>query len=152
MNKRLADRSDIHVLVELRKQQLIDEGLPYGSNINLHIDKQFADYFTSAIADGSFISWVMESDGEIIAVSGVCFYVLPPNFSNPTGITAYITNMYTKPEYRCKGIATELLNMVIDEAKSRSIKVIRLHASDYGKSIYAKAGFVDSDGFMALRL
>ena len=93
----------------------------------------------------------MVCDSEIIATSGVCFYVLPPNFSNPTGETAYITNMYTKPEHRRKGIAADLLTMVIDEAKSRGYKVIRLHASEYGKSIYKKAGFIDSDGYMALR-
>jgi GNAT superfamily N-acetyltransferase len=152
MKKRLAITSDVSVLVELRKQQLIDEGLPPISNIDTNIDKQLADYFTSAIADGSFISWVMENDGEIIATSGLCFYLLPPNYSNTTGRTAYITNMYTKPEHRRKGIAAELLNMVIEEAKSRGYRVIRLHTSEYGTSIYVKAGFTDSDGYMALRL
>ena len=152
MKKRLADINDIPILVKLRKQQLIDEGLPPILNIDTNIDKQLADYFTSAIADGSFISWVMENDDEIIATSGLCFYLLPPNFSNPTGRTAYVTNMYTKSEYRRKGIASELLKMVIDEAKLRGYKVIRLHTSEFGKSIYARAGFVDSDGYMALRL
>jgi GNAT superfamily N-acetyltransferase len=151
MRKRLAGLNDIPTLVKLRKQQLIDEGLPPGS-LQMDIARELADYFTSAISDGSFISWVMDNDGEIIATSGVCFYALPPNYSNPSGRTAYITNMYTKPEYRRKGIATELLGMVIDEAKSRGYKVIRLHTSEYGKSIYLKARFTDSDGYMALRL
>ena len=82
MKKRLAVINDVPVLVKLRKQQLMDEGLPVTSNINSNIDKRLADYFTSAHADGSFISWVMENDDEIIATSGVCFYTLPPNFSN----------------------------------------------------------------------
>ena len=151
MRKRLADRSDIPTLIKLRKQQLIDEGLPPGS-LQMDIAGELADYFTSAISDGSFISWVMDNDGEIIATSGVCLYALPPSYSNPSGRTAYITNMYTKPEYRRNGIATELLGVVIDEAKSRGYKVIRLHTSEYGKSIYLKAGFIDSGGYMALRL
>jgi len=152
MKKRLAVINDVPILIELRKKQLIDEGLPSVSNIDTDIDMQLSDYFTSTIVDGSFISWVMENDGEIIATSGLCFYSLPPNFSNPSGRTAYVTNMYTKPEYRQKGIATELLNMVIDEAKSRGYRVIRLHTSEYGKSIYERAGFADTDGYMALRL
>ena len=118
MQKRLADQGDISTLIKLRKQQLTDEGLPLGS-MQMDIDSELTDYITSAISDGSFISWIMEQDGEIIATSGVCFYALPPNFSNPSGKTAYVTNMYTKPEYRRKGIATELLEMVIDEARSR---------------------------------
>jgi GNAT superfamily N-acetyltransferase len=148
MNIRLADHSDIPVLVELRKKQLVDEGLTLDSDVDI----QFADYFTAAITDGSFISWVMEDNGEIIATSGVCFYSLPPTFANPTGRIAYVTNIiYTKPEYRRKGIATGLLGMVIHEVKSRSYVSIRLHASKMGKSIYEKAGFIDTDGYMALK-
>ena len=150
MLKRKATLDDIPALIKLRKKQLIDEGLPPAPIFD--IDRQLTDYFISALSDGSFVAWVMEVDGEIIATSGVCFYTLPPNFSNPTGGVAYITNMYTKDEYRNKGIATELLEMVIDEAKSRGYTVARLHASSMGKSIYAKAGFTDSEGYMSMRL
>ena len=57
-----------------------------------------------------------------------------------------------KFEYRRIGIAAKLLNLVIDEAKTREYKVIRLHTSELGRSIYEKVGFTDSDGYMALRL
>jgi len=152
MDKRKATFNDVPALVELRKKQLIDEGLPPIANIDMNIDNQLADYFNSAIADETFISWVMEDNGEIIATSGVCFYTLPPNFSNPMGGVAYITNMYTRDEFRHKGIASELLKLVIDESKDRGYTVIRLHASEYGKSIYEKAGFTYSEGYMSLRL
>jgi len=148
MFKRKAELADVPTLVELRKQQLIDEGLPPISEIN----KQLTDYFASAIADGSLVSWVIENNGEIIATSGVCFYALPPTYANPTGNVAYITNMYTKPEHRRGGFATELLKTVIDEAKKRGCKIVRLHASEHGKSIYKKAGFADSSGYMALEI
>ena len=151
MNKRLAGLGDVPVLTELRKRQLIDEGLPPVS-LRMDIDRELADYFTSAISSGTFISWIMDNGGEIIATSGVCFYALPPTYSNPSGRVAYITNMYTKPEYRRRGIAAELLELVIGEAKTRGYKIIRLHTSEYGKSVYSKAGFVDTDGFMALRI
>jgi GNAT superfamily N-acetyltransferase len=134
-------------MVEFRKKQLIDEGAQPIADI----DQPLVAYFYSAIKDGSLISWVMEDDGEIIATSGICFYQLPPTYSNPSGRVAYITNMYTKDEYRRRGIAAELLEAVIEEAKKRDYKLIRLHTSDHGRSIYEKAGFTDTDGFMALR-
>jgi len=152
MEKRKATTDDIPVLVELRKKQLIDEGLPLIANIDMNIDKQLTDYFISAISDETFISWIMEDNGEIIATSGVCFYTLPPNFSNPTGRTAYITNMYTRDDYRRRGVASDLLTSVIDEAKTRGYTVIRLHTSEYGKTIYQNAGFTYSEGYMELRL
>ena len=150
MNKRKANINDIPVLVELRKKQLIDEGeeLPSASSY----DQQLTDYFTSSISDETFISWVIEDGGEIVATSGLCFYSLPPSFSNPSGRNAYITNMYTKPEYRRRGIAAELLDMVIAEAKERGYTIARLHTSEHGRSIYQKAGFIYSEDYMAMRL
>ena len=150
MNYRKANTNDIQHLVRYRKQQLIDEGLP--PNANLNIDKELSDYFMQSISDSSLISWLAEDNGELIATSGICFYQLPPAFSNPTGRVAYVTNMYTLPKYRKQGIASYLLKLIVDEAIALEYKLIRLHASSDGKSIYSKMGFVDTDGFMALRM
>ncbi|MDR2532667.1 MAG: GNAT family N-acetyltransferase [Oscillospiraceae bacterium] len=144
---RKANISDIQYLVQYRKQQLIDEGEVFDNEI----DNELFDYFTSSISDNSLISWLAVDGEKIIATSGICFYQLPPTSRNPSGKNAYITNMYTLPEYRKQGIGTQLLQLVIDEAKAQNYKVIRLHASADGKSIYSKAGFCDTDGFMALR-
>jgi len=146
MHKRPANADDIPVLVELRKRQLVDEGEGVPS------DHYLVNYFTASMADGSLAAWVMEEQGEIIATGGVCFYALPPTYRNPTGRTAYLTNMYTKKEYRRRGIAAELLALAIAEAKARGCGVVRLHASEEGRSIYQKAGFVDSDGYMAMTI
>ena len=148
MNYRKAETKDIPQLIDLRKKQLIDEGLTPTNNIDIELK----EYLLSSLSDGSLISWITEDDGIIIATSGVCFYQLPPTYSNPTGKIAYITNMYTKNEYRCKGIASKLLELVIDEAKNQNYKIVRLHASSQGKSIYKKFGFKDSDGYMAMNL
>ena len=145
MNKRRATLSDVPVLVELRKLQLLDEGG------GLPPDNELAAYFTKAIEADTFVSWVMEEENGIIATSGVCFYSQPPSYRNPSGRVAYITNMYTKPMYRRRGIAAELLSAVIDEAEARECTRIWLHTSVHGKSIYQKAGFVDLDGYMALK-
>jgi len=146
MQMRPANTNDIPVLVELRKRQLMDEGEGVPS------DHHLVHYFTAAMADGSFAAWVMEEQGEIAATGAACFYALPPTFSNPTGRVAYVTNMYTKNEYRRRGAATALLGMAIGEAKARGCGVVRLHASEDGRPIYRKAGFVDSDGYMMRKL
>ena len=146
MQMRPANANDIPTLVELRKRQLMDEGE------GVPPDRHLVNYFTAAMADGSLAAWVAEEQGEIIATGAVCFYTLPPAFRNPTGRVAYITNMYTRDEYRRRGIATALLNIAINEAKARGCGVVRLHASVEGRSIYRKAGFTDSDGYMMLKL
>ena len=145
---RKANIKDIQCLVQYRKQQLIDEGEVFDNEI----DNDLSDYFLSSISNNSLISCLAVDGDLVVATSGVCFYQLPPTPRNPSGKNAYITNMYTLPEYRKQGIGSRLLQLVIDEAKMLKYIVIRLHASTDGKSLYSKAGFNDTEGYMALRL
>jgi GNAT superfamily N-acetyltransferase len=146
MENRRATIDDVANLIEMRTQQLLDEGFPPVSNI----DPELHEYFKSGLNDGSFISRLAVTNSLIIATSGLCFYQLPPTYSNPSGRVAYVTNMFTRKEYRRQGIASHLLNLIIDEAKSLNYRVIRLHTSANAKSIYNKAGFVDYNGYMSL--
>ena len=73
-----------------------------------------------------------------------------PTFHNPTGKKAYIMNMYTKPEYRRKGIAYKTLDLLVAEAKQRGIYAISLEATDMGKPLYDKYGFVKMNDEMEL--
>lgn len=145
---RKADLTDVKDLAVLRKAQLRDEGaLP-----SRDIDAELVEYFRRALTDGSFISWIALEGENIIATSGVCFYGLPPTFANPSGTVAYVTNMYTVPEYRRRGIATRLFEKVLQEARARECRIARLHASTEGRLLYVKYGFTDSEGYMALML
>ncbi|MHC1683169.1 MAG: GNAT family N-acetyltransferase [Clostridiaceae bacterium] len=148
MNYRKANLEDIPQLVELRKIQLIDEGLRPINNI----DNELYKYFQESLEDGSLISWILEVEDKIIATSGICFYQYPPSYANPTGKIAYVTNMYTKKEFRGKGIASWLLKLIINEAKERNYNLVRLHASVHGKPVYKTFGFTDLEGFMQMQL
>jgi len=146
MEFRKATLGDTPALVELRKQQLIDEGLPFRN-----IDSELRDYFSSAIAEGSFIAWLALENGSIVATSGLCLYRLPPSFFDPAGVVAHITNMFTAKPYRRKGLAAALLTKILDEARTAGASVARLHSSADGKPLYQKFGFSDSSGYMALK-
>ena len=102
-------------------------------------------FMARALADGSFVSWVAVQDGEIIATSGVSFYTLPPNKEYPDGKVAYISNMFTCPEYRNQGVASKLFALALEEAQSRGCAKISLTASDMGRPIYEKYGFMTVD-------
>lgn len=147
MEFREATIDDAEALAALRRQQLADEGeaLPVG-------DAPVRDYFRSAIADGTFVGRLALEGGVIVATGGLCLYRLPPSGSNPSGNVAYVTNMFTLPAYRRRGIATALLERILGEARGRGCAVARLHASADGEGLYRKFGFTPSEGYMALRL
>lgn len=145
---RKASQSDIDRLVALRIKQLIDEGYPETRDIH----QDLRCYFSESLENGSLICWVGLDNDVIVATAGICFYQLPPSFSNPSGRVAYITNMYTADAYRRRGVAFYLLGLLIDEAKKLEYTSVRLHASKYGKSVYQKAGFTDAEDYMSMRI
>lgn len=146
MNYRKATEQDIPELIELRIKQLIDEGYPETRDIR----QELSEYFVSSMSNGSLICWVGVDQDKIIATAGLCFYQLPCSFSNPTGKSAHMTNIYTRDDYRKQGIATFLVDKLLAEAKSLGYSMVKLHASSHGKGIYEKAGFVPADGYMSL--
>jgi len=114
------------------------------------IERANLAYFTSALADGSFVAWLALDGNEIVATSGLSFSVTPPNFACPDGRVAYIMNMFTFPAYRSQGIATELFGRIAVEAKNLGYKKITLNATAMGRPLYEKYGFRDAHGEMEL--
>lgn len=148
MEFRKATIDDVETLVKLRKKQLLDEG----SCTPKDLDQELVDYFSYGLLSNTFISWLAVENNIVIATSGVCFYRIPPSYSNPTGKVAYITNMFTLPSHRRKGIASALLEKIVCEARLAGYSIAMLHASSDGKHLYPKFGFMDSDGYMILKL
>jgi ribosomal protein S18 acetylase RimI-like enzyme len=141
---------DIDELVECRLEMRLERE---AGNMNIGIEEfrsRNYDYFKKHLPDDSFISWIALDEGNIAATSGLCFFCTPPAFSNPSGNTAYIMNIYTKPGYRNRGIASKLMGHIIQEARSKECSKITLHASDMGRPIYEKLGFRDVNGDMEL--
>lgn len=147
---RKATEADIAELVRLRTEFLIEDNGP--DRLPGGFDAASTRYFTSAFIDGSFVCFLAEENGSIVATGGVCFYRVAPNFSNPSGNVAYILNMYTLPAFRHQGLATALLGRIIGEARERGIKKLALSASKAGRSVYAALGFTNEDDDMVLFL
>ena len=59
-------------------------------------------------------------------------------------------NMYTKPEYRRKGIAIKMLDILVKESNNKGITAISLEATDMGRPLYEKYGFVKMNNEMEL--
>ena len=59
-------------------------------------------------------------------------------------------NMYTKPEYRRKGIARKLLSLLVDEAQHKNITAICFEATEMGLPLYEAFGFVAMGNEMEL--
>ena len=147
---RKATLADINELIENRIAMRLERESDRENVDQDDFRKRTYDYFLRHMQDDSYISWIAVEEDMIVATSGMCFFYSPPTYRNKSGITAYIMNMYTKPEYRKKGIATKLLSFLIEEAKNKDCIRITLNASEMGRPVYAKYGFKDSNDDMVM--
>jgi len=145
---RRATTKDIPQLSDLRKCQLADEGLASEADI----DEELRAWFERTLGDNSLVEWVFEEEGEIVATAGVVFMPFPPTYTNPVSIRGYVTNMYTAPNFRGKGIATKLLHRLVDEARARGAHLLLLSAAEMGRPVYERCGFREREGWMELSL
>ena len=61
-------------------------------------------------------------------------------------------NMYTNPEYRRKGIGYKTLDMLVQDARSKGVTAISLEATEMGRPLYEKYGFIRMNDEMELPL
>jgi GNAT superfamily N-acetyltransferase len=147
---RLATLEDAETLVRLRMTFLEEVGNFTGS-VDIHaVAEAFREYLRRKLPAGEFLAWVAEEEGEIVSTSGLVFFERPPNGTSPSGLEAYVMNMYTRPEWRGRGLATALLDAAILHVKRTDARRVWLHATDVGRPVYERAGFVASDTWMEL--
>ena len=106
------------------------------------------DYFARFIADKSYIGAIAEESGSVIAVGGICLHNHPPSYGVPNGKSACLLNMYTLPEHRGKGAASEIVAFLVEEARKHDCCKVYLNASVMGKGVYKRFGFEDVENEM----
>lgn len=108
-------------------------------------------YYKKALSEDNHVAYLVFDGDKFVGAGGISFFQVMPTFHNPTGKKAYIMNMYTKPEYRRKRIAYKTLDLLVAEAKQRGIDAVSLEATDMGKPLYEKYGFVKMNDEMELQ-
>lgn len=147
MEYRMATADDIEILVQLRNRLVAECGAP-----NRNVDAQLRAFFKKHLEDGSLVEWLAIESGQVVATAAVEFHEFTPSESNKSGVRGHVTNMFTAPEHRRKGIAAFLLRKLTEEAESKGVKRLWLHASEMGGPVYKKFGFREADGFFELSI
>ena len=115
------------------------------------VEKQSFAYYKHALESGEHIAYLVYDDDTFVGAGGVSFYQVMPTYHNPTGKKAYIMNMYTAPEYRRQGIAINTLDLLVKDVKQHGVSQIALEATDMGRPLYERYGFVKMEDEMELK-
>lgn len=114
------------------------------------VEKESYEYYKSALETGEHIAYLVYDNGSFIGAGGVSFYQVMPTYHNPTGKKAYIMNMYTALEYRRQGIAFHTLDLLVKDIRKQGVSQITLEATEMGRLLYEKYGFVKMEDEMEL--
>ena len=114
------------------------------------VEKESYEYYKSALEIGEHIAYLVYDNENLIGAGGVSFYQVMPTYHNPTGKKAYIMNMYTASEYRRQGIAFHTLDLLVKDIRKQGISQITLEATEMGRPLYEKYGFVKMENEMEL--
>ncbi len=149
-NIREANLDDLEALVQLRLSLLREAGNLQSDTPTAALIEAIRQYLTKTLPTGQFVAWVAQVNSEIIGTSGMVMFEKPPVYGNLLGLDAYIMNIYTVPNWRGKGVATALLREIISYVKMTDARRIWLDATEDGKRLYEKFGFVSTTKEMEL--
>ena len=141
-------KDDLDTFIDMRIRQLREEG----ATEDIDLIPPLRDYYDRHMSDGTFVSWLALDKDKIIGTSGMSFVEKPPYFGCPSGRIGLLSSMFTDPDYRRIGIAKELLNRVVEEARAYGCGAVHITASDMGVKLYTAYGFVHNNNFMQYML
>jgi GNAT superfamily N-acetyltransferase len=107
----------------------------------------------NALVSGDYFGWLVSqcnAPQKIIAGAGVIIREVPPfpirhkngEITIAEGRQGLIVNVFTEPEWRRRGLAQLLMEQIIAWSHKHQLDGLVLHASDDGRALYKKLGFV----------
>jgi GNAT superfamily N-acetyltransferase len=144
---RSATPADAELIAHHRLRMFADSGQSTPESMET-MAANFTDWVRPRLADGRYLGWIVDDETTPIAGAGVWLIDFPPHWMDPEPIRAYLLNFYVAPSHRGQGLAQKLLKLTVDEARSRGIQVVTLHASVLGRPIYERNGFKPTNEMM----
>ena len=152
MNKiiyRKTTKADMKILMKLRLEMLREVN---GLSGEYEYDENFIFESRRYFESGEQTT-VIASDGEtLVGCASLSYTWIMPTFSHPTGNRAHLMNVYTRADYRRRGISKKMVEILIDEAKVNGVTEISLDATEMGRPLYESLGFKASDSCMVMDL
>ena len=113
-----------------------------GEPVLAEMSRHFEPWLKRMLANGRYTGWITTDGDRPVASAGIMILDWAPHFLDPAGeYRGYVLNVYVIPDYRRRGLARALVQLCLDEARSRKIRVVALHASSAGRPVYEGLGF-----------
>jgi len=104
------------------------------------------------LTDGSCVAWIGDCQGEPIASGAVSVIKTVPVPEDLSFDVGFLHSVYTVKTMRGQGIASAILDHLLDYCRKNGLKRVQLSASEAGRAIYGNKGFRKMDEAMVVWL
>ncbi len=109
---KISTKDNINELMSSRLEMLkVVNDLPEDYEYSEEIINESRDYFLN----GDHLTVLAMDDDVVIGCASMSFIRIMPTFEHPTGKRAHLMNVYTRSEYRRKGIARKMVELLIEK-------------------------------------
>jgi GNAT superfamily N-acetyltransferase len=137
---REATPADLAIIVTHRRKMFEDIG--HDRAIIAAAVPHYTRWTKEHLENGSYLGWLaVASGGKVIAGAGLWLMDAPPGSFDSSLYRGYLLNVYTDPDYRKRGLARQLVQVVVDWCATNGVRTISLHASPQGQPMYEGMGF-----------
>ncbi len=138
---RRANLKDVGLLVEHRHRMFQEMISPTEEELRLH-DEAYAAWAKDMMRRELFHVYILEtSDGRPVASGGVWLRGVQPSPGHPHGMVPYVLSVYTRPEFRRKGLASMIVEEAMEWGRKNGHYKMVLHSSLMGRKVYSKLGW-----------
>lgn len=135
-----ADITDISQLIELRIAYLQEDTGRLSESDVASFKNTLSSYFKRNLNKNIF-GYVARDGVNIVSCALLLVVEKPCSPAFVTGKTGTVLNVYTKPEYRRKGHARKVMEMLLADAEFKNLSPVELKATDAGYPLYLSLGF-----------
>lgn len=138
---RSATLADAELIVKHRRAMFFDMGYCDSNQLD-EISAAFLPWLRRKMEAGEYLHWfAVAADGSVAAGAGVWLMDWPANIVHTTPWRGNILNVYTEAAYRRRGLARQLMQVVLNWCRAEGVMVVSLHASAEGRLLYDSLGF-----------
>jgi GNAT superfamily N-acetyltransferase len=142
---REAGSDDLETILHHRRLMFRDMGEGSAEELDRMVEVA-RPWLARALAEGSYRHWLaIDSSGVVAGGGGVLLSPWPANPHDPCTERAVILNVYSEAEFRRRGIAQRVMQTILEWIRAYGLQSVNLHASEEGRALYEKLGFVQTN-------
>jgi GNAT superfamily N-acetyltransferase len=139
---RLAEAKDIKQLIKMRWDTTIEFDESKKEESYEEFEMECQAFLENALNSGQWFIWVAEDENKIVSHIYIELIQKVPRPGRVTHPFAYMTNVYTIPEYRNVGVGSKVLSSINKWIIENEFEFVIVWPSDESINYYKKNGYV----------